>query len=84
MCRVGLSQIGQDFMEQNHDRFFGRLSRERVGNRISPELHAHHTDRRIRDELGKSHQLEVEGAQGIVSILTALWQGVADQVGIVV
>lgn len=71
-------------MEEDHDGLLGRFAGECVGNSISPELHAHEADRRVRDELGESHQLEVEGAQRIVGVLASLRQGVAYQVGVIV
>lgn len=64
-----LGEVGYGFMQENGDGLLGRIASKGLVDGIAPELHAHEAYRGVRDGLGESGELEVEGSQGVVGIL---------------
>lgn len=79
-----LLELGDDFVKKDHDGLLGWSAGECVVDGIAPELHAHLSDRGVRDELRKPDKLEVESAHYIVGVLTVLGDEISDEEGIVV
>ena len=79
-----LRELAQDIVQEDHYGLLGGPPSEGVVHGIAPELHTHLADGRVRDELGEAHKLEVEGAEGVIGILSGFRNEVANQVRVII
>lgn len=71
-------------MEQDADWLAGRLPGERPVDGLLPEFHAHDANGGIGHQLGQADELEIQCAEGGISVLDGRRDEAVDEVSIVV